>query len=124
MPQGLRSFLALAQFMATSNLIFGNGFWQQFLVVFAIQVTAFFLTLNRRGLISANVVVGLYALLLIIFNVFIIKERYHTPDFSVPLWGSVAAVFRLGFRLNKYFVWTAILILAALLDRSYFLVGE
>ena len=84
MDPRLRTFLATFQFFATSNLLFGHGFWQQFCVVFAIQVTAFTLTLNRCKLISPRMVVGFYTVLLLAVNQLVLAELWATHDFTVP----------------------------------------
>lgn len=105
----VRRFLAMFQFFATANLLFGRGFWQQFCVVFAIQVTAFFMTLNRRRILSPRLVVVFYAGLLLAVNQLVMAELYAKRDVTVLAWGTAACILRLGLRWNKYIVWSAVL---------------
>eukprot|EP00929_Paragymnodinium_shiwhaense_P075493 TRINITY_DN38600_c0_g1_i1.p1 TRINITY_DN38600_c0_g1~~TRINITY_DN38600_c0_g1_i1.p1 ORF type:complete len:388 (-),score=20.26 TRINITY_DN38600_c0_g1_i1:12-1109(-) len=108
MSNNMRLFLATFQLFATCNLLFGVGFWQQFCVVFAVQLTAFIMTLNRRKLVSARLVVTLYAILLLAVNQLVMLELYRTRDFTVVMFGVLAIILRLGLRWNKYYVWSIV----------------
>eukprot|EP00449_Zooxanthella_nutricula_P037931 CAMPEP_0198597610 /NCGR_PEP_ID=MMETSP1462-20131121/144643_1 /TAXON_ID=1333877 /ORGANISM="Brandtodinium nutriculum, Strain RCC3387" /LENGTH=110 /DNA_ID=CAMNT_0044329273 /DNA_START=1 /DNA_END=329 /DNA_ORIENTATION=- len=89
MSQPLRAFLASFQFIATTSLLFSNGFWQQFNNVLAIQLTAFVLTLNRRRLISPRQVVALYAGLILVLQPALVLEQFKVRDMAIPFWGTV-----------------------------------
>lgn len=106
----LRLFMATFQFFATANLLFGRGFWQQFCVVFAVQVTAFFMTLNRRRIISPRLVVVFYVGLLLAVNQLVMAELFVQRDFTVLICGALACFLRCGLHLNKYLVWTLVLL--------------
>lgn len=106
MPQHLRAFLALFQFMGVGGLLFARGFWMNFNYVIAVQITAFMLTLNRRRYITPKQVIALYAGIILILQPYQWLECFQLQDMAIPFWGSVAFILRVPLRMNKYLVWT------------------
>jgi len=106
MSPTMRAFLASFQFIGAASLLFSNGFWQNFHYVVAVQLTAFFLTLRRRRMISPAQVVSLYAALILVPQPFLFLEQFKFQDMAIPFWGTIAFLLRVPLGMNKYVLWT------------------
>jgi hypothetical protein len=104
----VKYLFSVAQFVATARCIIGaHNYANHFLFIWIIQCTAFLMTLRRKNIVSHNILVGLYGLLLYIGmktprrNFIGVKER-------AWIMGATGTLLRMGFGWNKYVVWACV----------------
>lgn len=122
-PPGLIYLAASAQFHANVHCLLNQDqLCVQFAALMVIQLTAFFMTLRRKGVINA-VPEGmvLYGTVLIVGMGTIIKDYLRRDILGIGLTlGNVAALLRFNGRLNKYVLWTGIALLIQVLSTMSF----
>lgn len=106
-PPAMQYFFSVMQFHATAGCLLGlRRFATQFCYVWVIQFTAFLLTLRRKNLAPHSVLVNVYGAMLVFGFVVASMEALEANSWAfVNTLANVAAVGRLGLRINKYALW-------------------
>jgi hypothetical protein len=98
---GNKTFYAISQIIATTNLLLNNCPDSSFVIMFPIQLSAFLMTLVRKGIISNNLWHIFYTSSLIfpylLFNKNIIKSTN-----NIHLYSLLHVFLRLGLKTDKY----------------------
>ena len=130
----VKYFFSMMQFGATSACLYGNRRYSlQFYACFVVQINPFLMTLRRKNLLSKNVVVTFYGVMLAYAFSFAIHEfiTYAPNGFNsflcIGFLESVASILRLGPRVpfvryiqdNKYVLWIVVAMLCRYI-RPYF----
>ena len=106
---GARYFFSVMQFFATSAALFGHDrrYSLFFYNLFVVQFTPFLMTLRRKNLVSHNLSVFLYGLMLV-YGIFVGLASVRYDLGILRLVACLAAFWRMGPlpMKNKYFIWT------------------
>lgn len=97
----IKKFYAFSQIIATTNLLFTTDPDSSFTIMFPIQLSAFLMTLVRKGIISNNLWHLFYtSSLLFPFLIFNKNIIYNSKE--VHLYSLLHIFLRLGIKTNKY----------------------
>lgn len=104
-------YYSISQILATLNTLYATTIGNPFMLLLPIQLAAFFMTLVRKGILTAGGWHILYALALG-YNYYYGKF-IDTSYNGYPYWLSAVAIaiFRFKFRTNKYVLWAAAIII-------------
>ena len=119
-PKWAKYIMSSAQFHATVHcLLTSDRLSVQIAALTAVQASAFGMTLRRKQFISQKEGVILYALVLVIGMVVIIDDliKRSLLHFAIIL-GNSAAVLRMYLWVNKYVMWSAIMLLLSYLQQN------
>ena len=98
----VKKFYAVSQIIATTNMLLITNPDSSFMIMFPIQLSAFLMTLVRKGMISNNLWHIFYTSSLIfpfiLFNNNILKSTNNIQIYSL-----LHIFLRLGIKTNKYF---------------------
>lgn len=106
-------FMSTAQFHATVHcLLTSNQLSVQIAALTVVQLSAFGMTLRRKGFISQRRGVSLYAFMLVVGMIVIFDDLRRRSIFNVALFlGNSASMLRLNFGMNKYVMWSGVVII-------------
>lgn len=112
-PKWAQYLMSSAQFHASIHcLLTSDRLSVQIAALTVVQVSAFGMTLRRKGFISQKEGVVLYALVLVVGMVVIFDDLLRRSLFNLAIcFGNLAAVLRMYFGINKYKIWTSIAII-------------
>lgn len=120
-PGWAQYLMSSAQFHATVHcLLTSDRLSVQIAALTVVQLSAFGMTLRRKGFISQREGVALYALVLVVGMIVIFDDLGRRSLFNVALFfGNVVAVLRMYCGMNKYVMWSVIaVVLSSLLERG------
>ena len=108
-PFGLIYLAASAQFHANVHIIMmADQYCVQFAALMVVQVTAFFMTLRRKGVINVPLGIALYGMVLVGGMATIAKDLRDRGKFGIGFTlGNAAALLRFEASVNKYVLWLA-----------------
>ena len=107
-PPGALYLAAAAQFHCNVHcLLTADKLCVQLAALAVVQITSFFLTLRRKGVITVPQGIVLYGLVLVLGMAVIVNDLMDRGILSICFTlGNVAALLRFDFRLNKYALWS------------------
>ena len=119
-PQWSQYLMSSAQFHATVYcILISNTLSVQIAALTVVQLSAFGMTMRRKGFISQKEGVLLYALVLLVGMVVIFDDLRRRSIFNLALClGNSTAVLRMYFRMNKYIMWSGVLAIISFLQRK------
>jgi hypothetical protein len=106
-PIGIIYLAAAAQFHANVHiLMMTDQYCVQFAALMIVQVTAFFMTLRRKGAINVPFGIVLYGLVLLLGMATIAKDLLDRGCFGIGFTlGNATALLRFEVSVNKYVIW-------------------
>ena len=109
-PPGAMYLAAAAQFHANVHcLLIVDRLCVQLAALAVVQITAFFMTLRRKGIVSVPQGILLYGILLIIGMAIIVRDLVDRGILGLGFTlGNISALVRFDLRLNKYALWTLV----------------
>lgn len=125
-PKQAQYLMSSAQFHATLHcLLTSDKLKVQIAALTVVQLSAFGMTLRRKGYISQKEGVCLYAFVLIVGMMVIVNDLRERSLFNLASSvGNVAAILRMYFGMNKYAMWSAVVVILTLLQRNSLLSDE
>mmetsp|Transcript_14774 Transcript_14774/g.28172 ORF Transcript_14774/g.28172 Transcript_14774/m.28172 type:complete len:336 (+) Transcript_14774:77-1084(+) len=125
-PKWVLYFMSSAQFHATVHcLLTSNRLSVQIAALTVVQLSAFGMTLRRKGFISQKKGVLLYAMVLVLGMIVIFDDLRRRSLFNVAIFfGNVAAVLRMYWGMDKYVLWCGVAIVLNYLLRQGILNDE
>lgn len=120
-PRWAQYFMSSAQFHATVHcLLTSDRLSVQIAALTVVQLSAFGMTLRRKGFISQKEGVVLYSLVLVIGMIVIFDDLHRRALFNIAvLFGNTTAVLRMYCGMNKYVIWAVVVaVLTYLLNRG------
>jgi len=120
-PRWAQYLMSSAQFHATVHcLLTSNRLSVQIAALTVVQLSAFGMTLRRKGFISQKEGVLLYALVLLIGMIVIFDDLRRRSLFNIAIFfGNATAVLRMYCGVNKYVMWSvALAVLTYLLKQE------
>jgi len=105
--------MSSAQFHATVHcILISDNISVQIAALTVVQLSAFGMTMRRKGFISQKEGVFLYALVLVIGMVVIFDDLRRRSIFNLALFlGNLTAVLRMYFGMNKYVMWFGVVVI-------------
>ena len=106
--QGAILLMSAAQFHATLHSLLTNDRpCVQIAALSVVQLSAFGMTLRRKGIISQSQGLVLYGLVLIVGMIVIVDDLYSHGmlGFAIAM-GNLAAIVRFEWNMNKYWLWS------------------
>ena len=119
-PGSIRYLMSAAQFHATLHSLMTNDRMSvQMAALAVVQLSAFGMTMRRKGLITQSFGVVLYGCILLIGMIVIWNElkMQNILPITISL-GNIAALARFEFRCNKYVLWTIMSIILYIVPKS------
>ena len=113
----LNTFYSVSQIYATLVVLYRPP-EAIFATLFPIQFAAFWMTLVRKGILTCGQWHTYYALSLLTNYVYVFmlpNDALLVPPYYIPLVAFVFAVGRFHFSVNKYYLWTTIILCGCLL---------
>ena len=109
-PPGLIYLAAAAQFHANVHcLLTLDCLAVQLAALAVVQITAFFMTLRRKSIISVPQGIVLYGILLFMGMAIIVRDLTDRKILGLGITlGNISALVRFDLRLNKYILWTLV----------------
>jgi hypothetical protein len=107
----INRFYSVSQILATMNMLFSETIDKPFMILFAIQIAAFLMTLVRKSILSGDGWHILYASSLLLNFVY---SYYTHENQEIVLYWRVAALFcimRFEFKINKYALWLLVAVI-------------
>jgi len=98
----IKKFYAISQIIATTNMLLVNNPDSSFVIMFPIQLSAFLMTLVRKGLISNEWWNILYTSSLL-FPFLLFQNNLTKSTNNIHLYSLLHIFLRLGIKTNKYF---------------------
>ena len=122
-PQWSQYLMSSAQFHATVHcILISNTLSVQIAALTVVQLSAFGMTMRRKGFISQKEGVLLYALILLVGMIVIFDDLRRRSILNLALcFGNSTAVLRLYFGMNKYIMWTGIMTIISFLQSKQML---
>ena len=120
-PKWAQYLMSSAQFHATVHcLLTSDRLSVQIAALTVVQVSAFGMTLRRKGFISQKEGVVMYALVLVLGMIVIFDDLGRRSLFSLAIcFGNITAVLRMYWGMHKYVMWLFVaLVLTYLLDQG------
>ena len=119
-PQWSQYLMSSAQFHATVHcLLTSDTCSVQIAALAVVQLSAFGMTMRRKGFISQKEGVFLYALVLVVGLVVIFDDLRRRSIFNCSLFlGNLTAVLRMYFGMNKYVMWFGTITILFCLQRK------
>lgn len=116
-PKWLQYLMSGAQFHATVHcLLTSNRLSVQIAALTVVQLSAFGMTLRRKGYITQQLGVALYALVLILGMIVILDDLRRRSIINLAFcFGNTAAVLRMYMNMNKYYLWIGVAVLLTML---------
>jgi len=111
--KGAILLMSAAQFHATlHSLLTNDRLCVQIAALSVVQLSAFGMTLRRKGIISQSLGLVLYGLVLIVGMIVIVDDLYSHGmlGFAIAL-GNLAAIVRFEWNMNKYWLWSIMALL-------------
>ncbi len=117
-PQWSQYLMSSAQFHATVHCILtSNTLSVQVAALTVVQLSAFGMTMRRKGFISQKEGVMLYALVLLVGMIVIFDDLKRRSIFNLALLlGNLTAVLRMYFGVNKYIMWSGVVVIVSCLQ--------
>lgn len=118
--------MSSAQFHATIHcLLTSDRLSVQIAALTVVQVSALGMTLRRKGYITQKQGVVLYALVLVLGMIVIFDDLQRRSLINLAFFfGNTTAVFRMYLGMNKYYLWSGIVVVLTLLMRHGLLSDE
>ncbi len=125
-PKQAQYLMSSAQFHATVHcLLTSDKLKVQIAALTVVQMSAFGMTLRRKGYISQKEGVCLYAFVLIVGMMVIVNDlRERSLCNLASSVGNAAAILRMYFGMNKYAMWSAVVAILTLLQKNSLLSDE
>lgn len=98
----IKKFYAISQIIATTNMLLVNNPDSNFVIMFPIQLSAFLMTLVRKGIISNECWNFLYTSSLL-FPFLLFRNNLVKSTNNIHLYSLFHIFLRLGIKTNKYF---------------------
>lgn len=117
-PPWSQYLMSSAQFHATVHCILTSDTLSvQIAALTVVQLSAFGMTMRRKGFISQKEGVILYALVLLVGMIVIFDDLKRRSIFNLALsLGNLTAVLRMSFGVNKYIMWSGIVVIISCLQ--------
>lgn len=109
-PPGVLYIMSSAQFHATlHSLMTKDKLSVQIAALTIVQISAFGMTLRRKGMITQRQGIVLYGFILVLGMIVILRDLQleQILYYSISI-GNITALLRFEFCLNKYFIWTIV----------------
>jgi hypothetical protein len=119
-PQWSQYLMSSAQFHATVHcILISDSVSVQIAALTVVQLSAFGMTMRRKGFISQKEGVFLYALVLVVGMVVIFDDLKRRSIFNLALFvGNLTAVLRMYFGMNKYIMWVGVIVILFCLQKK------
>eukprot|EP00984_Skeletonema_dohrnii_P037447 scaffold39525_cov139-Skeletonema_dohrnii-CCMP3373.AAC.3 len=119
-PQWSQYLMSSAQFHATVHcILISDTLSVQIAALTVVQLSAFGMTMRRKGFISQKEGVFLYALVLLEGMIVIFDDLMRRSIFNLALFlGNSTAVLRMYFGMNKYLMWSGVVAIVLFLQRK------
>lgn len=117
-PEWSQYLMSSAQFHATVHCILTSDTLSvQIAALTVVQLSAFGMTMRRKGFISQKEGVMLYGLVLLVGMIVIFDDLKRRSLFNLALTlGNLTAVLRMYFGINKYILWSGIVVIVSCLQ--------
>ncbi len=119
-PKWSQYLMSSAQFHATVHCILtSDALSVQIAALTVVQLSAFGMTMRRKGFISQKEGVLLYALVLLVGMIVIFDDLKRRSIFNLALLlGNSTAVLRMYFGVNKYILWSGVVAIISCLQKK------